>query len=257
MGRYAAGLGAPFARRISAVALVALLFLPAAWPARADWLVMNDGGRVETDGPWQIKGKLVVFRSPAGRLSSLRLAEIDLGASEAATRAAEEAARKAEQEAAEKKEATEKKKPAFVITDADVRSVPEPIDTGEGDAAGASSEAEADASLRVTSWDRLEDDPIDGVAIAGVLAHSGTDLRGSIELLVELFDSAGALMVAQPATLSAAVLRPGQQASFRAEFVEIFDFSGIKFTPRSVGIVLRDRGEPAAEGEDVPPGDLP
>jgi len=46
-------------RALRLTALVLALALPAA--ARADWLVTTEGGRVETRGPWEVKGKLVVF----------------------------------------------------------------------------------------------------------------------------------------------------------------------------------------------------
>ena len=56
-----------------ALALAGALFVA---PASADWLVTLDGDRIETQGPWSIQGKLVVFTSPGGGLSSLRLADI-------------------------------------------------------------------------------------------------------------------------------------------------------------------------------------
>src|SRR4030095_2502949 len=63
--------------------LIALL--AAASPATADWLVTRAGGRVETKGPWRVKGKLVVFDKTDGTLASLRLSEVDLEASRKAT----------------------------------------------------------------------------------------------------------------------------------------------------------------------------
>src|SRR5262245_62955767 len=78
----------------AAVVTAALLALAAAAPAAADWLVPRQGnGRVETKGPWQVKGKLVVFTLPDGKLSSLRLSEVDLDASGRATDEAAAAAR--------------------------------------------------------------------------------------------------------------------------------------------------------------------
>src|SRR3954449_11180111 len=73
--------------RIAGVALGLLAWGAAAYaPARADWLVTREGGRVETKGPWQVKGKLVVFaRAGDGSLASLRATEVDLDASAKAT----------------------------------------------------------------------------------------------------------------------------------------------------------------------------
>lgn len=71
-------------RRRAAV-WTALLLAAVALPAGADWLVLRTGERAETKGPWKVKGKLVVFTSPKGTLASLRLADVDLAASERAT----------------------------------------------------------------------------------------------------------------------------------------------------------------------------
>ncbi|HEX2162430.1 MAG TPA: hypothetical protein VHM02_00635, partial [Thermoanaerobaculia bacterium] len=82
--------------RAAALAAAAVLSLTAL-PAAADWLVMRDGTRVETRGAWQQKGRLVVFTSTEGRLSSLRTDAVDLAASRRATeQAAAAAARPAE-----------------------------------------------------------------------------------------------------------------------------------------------------------------
>lgn len=72
-------------------ALALLLLLPAA--GQADWLITQDGQRIRTQGPWEVKGRMVVFTSERGTLSSIRLDEVDLEASEEFTaRAARPAA---------------------------------------------------------------------------------------------------------------------------------------------------------------------
>ncbi|MEM6454112.1 MAG: hypothetical protein AAF772_03365 [Acidobacteriota bacterium] len=53
--------------------------------AHADVLVTVEGEEIETDGPWTVRGRTVVFTRPNGTLSSMRLDEIDLDASEKAT----------------------------------------------------------------------------------------------------------------------------------------------------------------------------
>lgn len=57
----------------------------AAAAANADWLVTRAGERVETEGPWEVRGRMVVFTNVDGVLASIRLSEIDLDASRAAT----------------------------------------------------------------------------------------------------------------------------------------------------------------------------
>ncbi len=83
--------------------------------SHADWLVTQDGERIETKGGWQVKGRMVVFTRPEGTLSSLRLSEVDLDASREATiRAAEAASRPAASAPALPR------RPARVITTDDV-----------------------------------------------------------------------------------------------------------------------------------------
>ena len=65
--------------------LPVLSCLVAALPASGDWLVSRDGERIETRGPWTVKRSSVVFTAANGALSSLRLADVDLEASEKAT----------------------------------------------------------------------------------------------------------------------------------------------------------------------------
>ena len=64
------------------VAAWALMPAPA---AVADWLVTADGETIETRGPWKVKGRVVVFTDAKGALSSVRLDDLDLEASETVT----------------------------------------------------------------------------------------------------------------------------------------------------------------------------
>src|SRR3954453_18763558 len=110
---------------VHGAALLGLLILgTAALPARADWLVTRDGGRGETKGTWQIKGKLVVFtRAADSALASLRASEVDLDASAKATAAA-----KVKAEAPTPVEAPKKK--IAVLPD---KASPNPAPPAEGD----------------------------------------------------------------------------------------------------------------------------
>lgn len=67
--------------------LVAAIWLGAgaATFCAADILVTRDGQQIETEGPWTVKGRQVVFTTPEGRLTSIRLTEVDMEASELAT----------------------------------------------------------------------------------------------------------------------------------------------------------------------------
>ena len=48
----------------------------AAMPAAGDWLVTNEGKQIETRGPWEVKGRQVIFTLPNGQLSALRVDDI-------------------------------------------------------------------------------------------------------------------------------------------------------------------------------------
>lgn len=83
--------------------------------ASGDWLVMEDGSRLETQGAWSVEGRRVVFTLPNGTLSAVRARDVDLEASRALTDA--EAARGSE--AAEPDE-EERPEPAWTFTNADI-----------------------------------------------------------------------------------------------------------------------------------------
>ena len=113
---------------------IALVAFSAA-PVAADWLVTQEGDRIETDGPWKVDGRRVVFTLPNGSLSMMRLSEVDLPASEAATA---DALRPPEPVEAEP-EVEERPEPVLVLTNDD-------IGEGEGAPAAAVTEGEAATS---------------------------------------------------------------------------------------------------------------
>ncbi len=80
-------------RNLIVVALLAVLLAPI---ASADVLVTKDGARLETQGPWEVRRSQVIFTTPGGVLSSMRLSEVDLEASERATNAPPEPAKETE-----------------------------------------------------------------------------------------------------------------------------------------------------------------
>ncbi|MBZ0114164.1 MAG: FxLYD domain-containing protein [Thermoanaerobaculia bacterium] len=96
--------------------LTALLFSMTS-ASFADVLMLKDGSSVETKGPWEVRGSIVVFTLPNGSLSSLRTTEIDLDRSAQAT------VKKAEPPAAVVAEPIAPVVPAVVLTDSDVGHV--------------------------------------------------------------------------------------------------------------------------------------
>src|SRR4051812_4332547 len=151
---------------VHGIALGLLALGLAALPARADWLVTRDGGRVETKGAWQTKGKLVVFtRAADGALASLRAAEVDLDASAKATADA-----KVKTEAPPQPEPAHKK--IAVLTDKDFRK-PTPAggdaDTPEKGAAAKS------GPLAVSNWKKLDIPSGEGIAVEGQVHNTSRD----------------------------------------------------------------------------------
>jgi hypothetical protein len=240
------------------LALLALAALTALAPltakrASADWLVTRAGTRVETRGAWQVKGKLVVFHTPAGTLSSLRLAEVDLDASGRATAQAEQTRQAAETAAAKE---PEKKRPVLVLTDDKVRhveaggSAPAPASPG----APAAVTAMTGPRLTVESWDRSPDSANGGVVLIGTLQNSSKVSATDITLSVQLLDDTGQPTATGQAVLTSTALEPGQQSGFRVSFPEVTAYSDVKFDPKGTGAPAKPEPssskEPAQEKEN-------
>jgi hypothetical protein len=48
--------------------------------ARADWLILNGGKKIETDGPWQLKGDLLTVHEATGRTTTVSVNIVDAAA---------------------------------------------------------------------------------------------------------------------------------------------------------------------------------
>lgn len=227
-------------------AALVLLTILAASPAAGDWLLTRAGGRVETRGPWQVKGKLVVFTLADGSLSSLRLADVDLEASGKATGDAKtEAGKPAAPEPAKKKLA--------VLTDQSFRK-----SSSSGPAAAPpmgetqpspSVQPDKSGPLAISAWKRVSLPGGDGIAIEGTL-HNATDhvlLNASAE--VQLYDDAGERMHTAAAVLSSRSIQPRATVDFRAAFPGVFTFGEVRVEaqglPLDVGSAAAPAGSPA------------
>ncbi|MGB3565492.1 MAG: FxLYD domain-containing protein [Thermoanaerobaculia bacterium] len=230
-----------------------LLIAVTGLPAAADWLVTQDGDQVETRGAWEIKGKLVVFTLPNGTLSSMRLTDVDLDASQQRTHA-QDVPSAPVVTTSQRREAT------IVITDSDVSHVgPEaPTSATERQEAGAEARAElaAEASggeLTVADWNQEYDDGIDGVVVTGNIENRSSNLHSEITLQVILYNTDGSLAGRAAATVDNVLLRAGQSSSFRAAFAGIVGFDRPEFRVNSTALSPRQEGaegaEEAAEGE--------
>jgi|CXWL01.1.fsa_nt_gi hypothetical protein len=206
----------PTPARIHLLAVLsAASLLTALTPAEADWLVTSTGSRVETKGAWKVKGKLVVYTDPTGRLSSLRLSEVDLDASTTATTEAATPAAKAEPPA----------KAAVRLTDADVGHVNVAADEAEADAPAAAGKAEG--RLAVTKWS--DETTNGGLVISGELSNPTDATATAVRLEVQLYNEAGLPVAKVAAAVDTTTLPKGQSTHFRAAIPDLKSFASVKF----------------------------
>lgn len=176
------------------------------------------GSRIETKGTWKVKGKLVVYTDPTGRSSSLRLSEVDLDASTAATTEAATPAAKAEPPA----------KAAVRPTDADVGHVNVAADEAEGDApAAAAAAGKAEGRLAVTKWS--DETTNGGLVISGELSNPTDATATAVRLEVQLYNEAGLAVAKVAAVVDTTTLPKGQSTHFRAEIPDLKSFASVKF----------------------------
>ncbi|MFY9823842.1 MAG: hypothetical protein WAM82_20855 [Thermoanaerobaculia bacterium] len=224
--------------------------------ARADWLVTRDGGRVETQGPWKVDGKRVVFTLKDGTLSSLRLAEVDLDASREATKAMVEEAAAAKASATE---AAPAKKSTRVFTDKDFphpTAPPAPPKDDAGDAKPAPATA-APSLVKVVDWKQSHNQDTNALEITGSVRNTGPELAVAIAVVVRLFNPRGEQFAMQPATLDTRALHPNQNTAFTAVFPDVIDFTTAKFDVQSSTLLLKSPppapGDAPADGQAPPP----
>lgn len=230
---------------MAAVALAAVTL--AAAPAAADWLVLADGSRIETRGPWEVRGGLVVFTPPGGTLSSLRGSEVDLEASRTATEAA---LRPPEPPAPEP--AQPKPKAKLVLTEADLPPVTRPPaeDAAAGGetptAVGGAAAAGQDDRLQVVDWNATTPEDFDGTVITGRLRNVGDHLLTQVMLEINVYNADGVLVGRNSAQVQPGPVAPERLVTFEARFPTVYDVAAARFNARGVGFL---EGEGAGRRE--------
>jgi len=237
----------------SAAVAAALAF--AAAPAAADWLVLADGGRVETAGPWEVRGGLIVFTLANGTLSSLRASEVDLAASEAATAAAQRPAEPAPA-------AVPKRKTRVVLTEKDLPPVAQSPATAEGEEAAAAGEAPAaaaaappggDPRLVVTDWNAATPDDFDGTVVTGRLRNVSDQLLTRVAVDALVYNASGTLLGRTSADVTPGPMAPDRVFDFEARFLSVYGVTTARFDVRGVGFLEGEPGGPAAAAAAEPP----
>lgn len=218
-------------RRPGPGSLPVLLLLAAAAPAAADWLQMRDGSRVETRGPWQVKGAVVAFTLPNGTLASLRAADVDLEASERVTAEAAAPPRPAPTPAP-----TPAREAVLTITDADLApatgeaAAAAPAGTaGSGNAptaapgaarpaAPAAGEIDPAAGLEVVAWETSYDADSSTTTLTGTVRNTGKTLAYDVAVVASTFDPEGQPLTRSEAQLAAPGVGPGRTVGFRIAY---------------------------------------
>ena len=216
--------------------------------------MLRDGGRVETAGPWTVKGRLVTFKVADGTLSSLRLAEVDLAASAEATAAAIR-----EEEKAAAPAATVKRPPALVLTDADIPKAAKAdgdedsaagAEAGQGEEAKAALESTGEQTVAVVSWEQQIDEQ--GALVTGVVRNGSESVATAVAITVRILDDAGGELGKASAAVDTTFLAPGETSAFRAFFSEVASLADAKFEVTSTRYV--GKGEMSAPAAPPPAG---
>jgi hypothetical protein len=224
-----------------ALGLLGLLLI-AVSPAGADWLVTRAGGRVETRGAWQVKGKLVVFTQADGSLSSLRLADVDLEASRKATDEAKAQAGKPAPEPVKKK--------LVVLTDKDFRKAAAPAAAAVPVQPAEPGQPASSGPVAVSSWKRVDLPDNGGLEVQGTLHNTTDDVVVNAAVEVQLYNEAGEQVGTAPGILSTSAIQPKATADFRARFPGVFTFADVKFEAQ--GLPLAPATAPDQKPENPP-----
>ena len=223
-------------RRFPEILLGTACLLLAA-PLGADWLVTRDGGRVETDGPWTVKGRQVVFTLPSGTLASLRLDDVDLEASEAATAEVATGAKETEDGEPAMEESAS---PIAVITNDSLgpASAPPSSEAASGSAVNGDGEDEeevapgtmrATAPFKVLHW-RSASAAGRGWEVTGTVQNAGTeDVKLGRGLIRFEGEGGGKLAESVQLFFAGRDLSAGASTKFRALFGERSQLVGSPF----------------------------
>ncbi|MEM7582398.1 MAG: hypothetical protein AAF560_03380 [Acidobacteriota bacterium] len=227
-----------------------VLILPS--PVAGDWLVLHDGTRIETSGPWKVKGRQVVYTGTNGALSALRLADVDLEASEAATNAPTETTT-SQQPAPESR-----RQSVLVLTNDDIKPAAQPTapEASEAEAATDDSEAalENQGPVELVTWNSRESTDVEGLEIHGTIQNRGEDIAAGIVVQVSVTDENGEPLMDTKAFLQRASLGPGQSGNFKALLpgvYTLFEDPTIRLSSDQFSIQGPDRNEDDEASEET------
>ena len=179
---------------------------------------------------------MLVFTDSLGTLVSVRKSEVDVEASNRATREAVESASRPAPPPPPRRESV------FKLTDADVGHV-EDQDSEGSEPAGTDTEEEAPPAVLVTAWDREDDASGDGSMVRATLENQGRDVAIGITVSVTLYDDDGTALVTTVGQLASTGLIPGQTTEMVASFPDVFNFAAVTFDIQQRSIATRSMDE--------------
>lgn len=255
------------------VAVCALAALAAAGSATADVLVTRDGQRVKTRGPWEVKGRVVVFTTADGQLASLRVADVDLEASRRVSAAAPGEEAKAPAAGGEESKAPAdageaeppRRSSGRRITNADIgpgQGPPPPAEAagdeaeGEGEEAGEAAAAPVRRELAVLGIERVTA-PNGHAMLRGTVRNTAAEPALGVRLTIHLHDVDGVLAGTAQATLGSRALQPGAETTFEADFPDVYAYESMRLEPRATFLETTagdDGSGDEAGAETNPPG---
>lgn len=213
--------------------------LALAGAASADWLVTRDGARVEIRGPWEVRGKQVIFTLPNGTLSSMPLSEVDLDGSAELTAASKAPAPKPRQA---------RPRAVWTIGQDDVPPArppqPPPAAADETTAAEANGAATDERptpfleGLQVISWEKVERPLIGAFEVTGLIHNANRSVAAEVVVTVRLLDDNGATVASGRAFLDAHAVAGGQSLRFRRIFQDVRDFATAEFEVSAIEVLL-------------------
>lgn len=208
-------------RRTSRFGFLVLAFaLASSGALSADRLVLKDGTELETAGPWEVQGRLVVFKRSDGTLASIRASEVDLDKSAQATTIANTPAPEAP--------APAPRKPSVLsLTELDLPPVGE---TEAGADAGAGpTAAPAPALVVMPGWRTVVAADGQSTELLGMVRNDATAPALGVQVVAVLISQSGEVIAEIEGATSSRALQPGQTTSFRVGFENAQPYDRIEF----------------------------
>lgn len=215
--------------------LVLALGLASSGALSADRLVLKDGTEFDTAGPWEVQGRLVVFKRSDGSLASIRASEVDLDKSAEATTVANTPAPAAPP--------PPPRKPSVLsLTEQDLP----PVGETEAAAAAAASPAAAPppALVVMPGWRTVVAADGQSTELLGMVRNDAKAPALGVQVVAVLLSQSGEVIAEIEGAMSSRALQPGQTTSFRVGFENAQPYERIEF---------RVNGEVAAQPPPTTP----